>query len=236
MAPRQPSSRPIDSPPALWIVRTTARMTAFKPGQSPPPVNNATFMSGVPSKSGGRTRPGALYESRVDFPLAKCRVAENLSQEGDRRLDPFHHEFGERPPHAAHRFVARGFVDDELSNHGIIIRTDRVTLVYVRVESNPGSSGKPQLGDRAGRAAKIVGGIFGIDAGLDRRSAMLDLLLRERQLLARGDANLGFDQVDSGHHFAHRMLDLDAGIHFDEVLTIFGLIDDEFNGPCVCVA
>ena len=34
-------------PPALRIRRTTARMTAFKPGQSPPPVSRPTFIDQV---------------------------------------------------------------------------------------------------------------------------------------------------------------------------------------------
>ena len=45
IAPRQPSRNPWHSPPLLWMVRTTARITAFKAGQSPPPVSRATFMA-----------------------------------------------------------------------------------------------------------------------------------------------------------------------------------------------
>ena len=55
-----------------------------------------------------------------------------------------------------------------------------------------------------------------------------DVLLRERQLLAGGDADLRLDQVDAGHHFGHRMLDLNAGVDLDEVKIAF-LIDDELD-------
>ena len=34
--------------------------------------------------------------------------------------------------------------------------------------------------------------------------------------LAGGDANLLLDDVDAGHHLGHRMLDLDARVHFHE--------------------
>ena len=44
-----------------------------------------------------------------------------------------------------------------------------------------------------------------------------DVFLAERQRLAGGDADLRLDQVDAGDHFGHGMLDLDAGVHFDEV-------------------
>src|SRR5262249_53615494 len=38
---------PIQAPPWLLICWTTARMTAFSPGQSPPPVSNPTFMGSI---------------------------------------------------------------------------------------------------------------------------------------------------------------------------------------------
>ncbi len=53
--------------------------------------------------------------------------------------------------------------------------------------------------------------------------------------LAGGHADLRFDQVDARHHFRHRMLDLNAGVDFDEV-KIAGLIDDEFDRAGVGVA
>ncbi len=62
-----------------------------------------------------------------------------------------------------------------------------------------------------------------------------NVLLLERQRLAGGDANLRLDQVDAGDHLGHRMLDLNAGVHFDEV-EIARLIDDEFDGAGVGVA
>ncbi len=43
------------------------------------------------------------------------------------------------------------------------------------------------------------------------------VLLAERQLGARGDADLLVDQVNAGDHLRHRMLHLQAGVHLDEV-------------------
>src|SRR5580693_6834772 len=43
--PRHPSRNPTNSRPYSWTpLRTTARITAFKPGQSPPPVRTPTRM------------------------------------------------------------------------------------------------------------------------------------------------------------------------------------------------
>ena len=49
-----------------------------------------------------------------------------------------------------------------------------------------------------------------------------DLLLREAQASAGGNADLLDRQVDAGHHLGHWMLDLKPGVHLDEVeLAVF---------------
>ena len=45
-------------------------------------------------------------------------------------------------------------------------------------------------------------------------------LLRQRQRLAGGDAQLPLDQVEPGDHFGHRMLDLQPRVHLHEVERI----------------
>src|SRR5215467_13703170 len=64
--PRQPSRKPMNSyPNSVTPRRTTARMTAFRPGQSPPPVSTPTRILGLPLVVSpervavtGRPRPG----------------------------------------------------------------------------------------------------------------------------------------------------------------------------------
>ena len=50
-SPRQPSRNPTVVPPRLALVRTTARITAFSPGQSPPPVKAPIFIVVILSAS-----------------------------------------------------------------------------------------------------------------------------------------------------------------------------------------
>ncbi len=59
--------------------------------------------------------------------------------------------------------------------------------------------------------------VFGVDAALDGVAANDDVVLRPRQALARGDAQLRFHDVDAGDLFGHRMLHLHARVHFDEI-------------------
>ncbi len=58
-----------------------------------------------------------------------------------------------------------------------------------------------------------------------------DVVLRDRQLLPRRDADLQLDQVDAGDHLGDRVLDLQAGVHLHEE-ELVGPVggDDELDG------
>ena len=64
--------------------------------------------------------------------------------------------------------------------------------------------------------------VFRRDPALHRVAARLHLVLRRNvqrrfvQLVPLRNQNLALHQIDAGHDFRHRVLDLDAGIHFDE--------------------
>src|SRR5205823_11569819 len=51
-----------------------------------------------------------------------------------------------------------------------------------------------------------------------------------------GDPNLLFDNVDAGHHFRDRMLDLNARIHLHEIETTARAVDDALDGAGILVA
>src|SRR5436305_1344424 len=71
--------------------------------------------------------------------------------------------------------------------------------------------------DVAGRGEEAVGRIFSVDAALHRVAADGQVLLLEGQRLAGGDADLELHQVDAGDGFGDRVLDLDPGVHLEEV-------------------
>ena len=70
--------------------------------------------------------------------------------------------------------------------------------------------------DPAGRGHEGFG-ILGIDAALDGVAVEGDVVLREGERRAGGDADLLAHQIDAGDHLGHRMLDLQAGVHLDEI-------------------
>src|SRR5690606_16542316 len=61
-----------------------------------------------------------------------------------------------------------------------------------------------------------------------------DVLLPQRQLVAGGDAELLADQVHPGDHLGDRVLDLDAGVHLDEVEA--AVLVQELEGAGAAVA
>src|SRR3569623_2559884 len=73
-----------------------------------------------------------------------------------------------------------------------------------------------ELGDLAGRwpEGHLV---LGVDAALDGMTVDDDVLLRAGQVTACSDTNLFQHEIDACNHFSDRMLDLDAGVHFDEI-------------------
>ena len=78
--------------------------------------------------------------------------------------------------------------------------------------------------------------ILGRHARLDRRSPDLDVLLGERQRLATGDVNLAVDQVDSRHELRDAVLDLQAGIHLQEVELLRLRIEEELGRAGAAIA
>ena len=53
--------------------------------------------------------------------------------------------------------------------------------------------------------------------------------------VAFGDVDLTLDDVDPGHELSHCVLDLDARVHLDEVVTTLA-INQELDGAGVAVA
>ena len=66
------------------------------------------------------------------------------------------------------------------------------------------------------------------------------LILRERQLLAGGDAELPFDQIEAGDRFGDRMLDLQPRVHFHEPEAVrfkpVRAVGDELDGAGADIA
>ena len=69
-----------------------------------------------------------------------------------------------------------------------------------------------------GRGKEPARDVLRVDPALDRVTAQHDVVLRKRQRLPGGDEDLLPHDVDPRHRLRHRVLDLDARVHLQEVV------------------
>ena len=122
-------------------------------------------------------------------------------------------------------------VGDDLGQHRVVLAADDGAGRQAGVDPDTGARRLGQVEHRSPGGQEAAAGILRVDAGLDGVAVQGDVVLRDRQLLAGGDAHLQFDQVDAGDHLGDRVFDLQAGVHLHEeelVGTVGG--DDELDG------
>ena len=122
-------------------------------------------------------------------------------------------------------------MDEQLADR-IVVRADGTSGVRVRIEPDAEPAGRNDLVDFAGARSAITLDVFGVDSAFDRKSAMNDVVLLDREFLAGGNTNLLLDEVDAGNHFGNGMLDLNSGVHLDEVVVPL-VVDDKLDGASV---
>src|SRR5947209_10251155 len=157
-----------------------------------------------------------LEELGVHLPSLEFLISHYATQEGNRSGDTLDDEALQRHLHSANRFRAIAPLTDKLGEQRIVIRWHLIAGVDVGVETHAGSARRMEDFDQARRRLEVARGIFRVDSTLDHVPAPLDRRFH-RQLGAEGDRDLLFHQIDAGQHLGHRVLDLDAGVHFHEV-------------------
>ena len=129
--------------------------------------------------------------------------------------------------------VAVGAVDDQLADHAVVIRRHPIAGVEPAIDADVHAAGRDIILHQARRGREGFR-VLGVDPALDRVAVELDLVLRAGQAFAGGDADLLAHQVDAADHLGHRMLDLEPGVHLDEVE--FAVLVEEFDGAGAAIA
>ena len=149
---------------------------------------------------------------------------------------PDHLVFAQRRAQAPQSGIAIHIPADQLGDHRVVVHADLVALAHAAVDAHVrGGRRHAQMLDAARRGQEVARRILGVDARLDRMPVDGQLLLRQRQRLARGHAQLPLHQVEAGDHLGHRVLDLQPGVHLHEV-ELAALVRDELHGAGVDVA
>src|SRR4029450_4465177 len=143
-------------------------------------------------------------------------LAHQRAEQRQRGLDAVDDEFVERAlePHQA--FAAGLAVDDELADQRVVVGRDRVAVIDGGIDGHAEAAGgwvSHELARRGPEGDRVLG----VDAAFDGVPVKLHVALGELELAAGGDADLLEHEVDVGDHLGDGMLDLDAGIHLDEI-------------------
>src|SRR5699024_2208377 len=110
---------------------------------------------------------------------------------------------------------------DQFADQRVVVWWHVIAGINVRIHANARAAGRMILRDAPGRRDEGLR-VFGVDAAFERMAADDDVILTVAQRFTGGDAQLFGDQVHAGHHFGHRVFDLDAGVHFDKMeFTVF---------------
>src|SRR5882724_13495826 len=101
---------------------------------------------------------------------------------------------------------------DDLGQHRIVVNAGFHTLLDRGIHSHV--LWRPPHPDDAGGWEKAIGGIFSVQTCF---YGMTYHAWRQGQRLSFGDIDLQAHQIQSSHQLRHRMLHLDARVHFDEI-------------------
>ena len=158
-------------------------------------------------------------EAGVERAGRDLRAFHQRAQEGQIGLRPDHDGVVELPVEQRQRFRPGRRMDDELGDHRVVEGGHAVAGGDAGIDPDSRQTllaPEAHRQDPPGRGQEIVLGVLGVDAGLDRRAVAGDVILSQRQRLARGDAELPFHEIEPGHRLGDRMLDLQPGVHLEK--------------------
>jgi hypothetical protein len=154
-------------------------------------------------------------------------IIDQIAEQGKGRLDAVYDELVEGAAEAHQALLPCAAVDDELADQAVVVGRNAIALIGTGIDPDTKAAGRMETRDRAGRGRKGAR-VLGVDPAFDGVAGEADLVLGERQPLTGGDEDLLVDEVDVGDRLGHRMLDLEAGVHLDEVEL--AVLVQEFDG------
>ena len=141
----------------------------------------------------------------------------------------------QRPGQPAGGVGAGAAVRDDLGQHRVVVRAHRRPVAEPGVHPQAGSGRDREAVQRAGDGQEPGRDVLGVQADLDGVAGDRGLADLGRQRLALGDAQLELDQVQAGDFLGDRVLDLQPGVHLQEVERPVA-VQDELDGARAGVA
>ena len=222
--PRASRSRPATAGPTPPRTGSAPRTRAISPRRRPRRAR--------PRPARGAANGGIRSISPVSrSPGADSGVGEQRPQERDVGVDAEQHRLGERGVEPRERLRAVGAVRDDLRDHRVVVGRDDAAGLDRGSRCARPSRRPPDAARRRSPAGSRARGSRRRRAPRSRGRSSADVVLRERERLARGDAQLLLDEVEPGDELGDRVLDLQPRVHLDEeelVRAVGG--DEELDG------
>ncbi len=170
-------------------------------------------------------------------------IGDDVFEERDVRFHPADAELAEGAVHALAGHGEIAAHGGELHEHGIVIRRDdRAGIAGCGIEAHAEAGGGAVVENAAVVRGEVFLRILRGDAALDGEAVARDLVLCGEgegfieKAVALGDEDLRADEVDAGDAFGDGVLDLDAGVHFDEEPVVLIHVVEKLDGARVVVA
>src|SRR5213594_3433193 len=122
---------------------------------------------------------------------------------------------------------------DDLGEERVVIPCDRVAFLVAGVDPNAIALRPAHMHEPAREGQKPRSRVLGIDTGLDGVLTAVPLWPKVEPL-AEGDAQLLLHEVYPVDHLGYRMLDLEPGVHLEEIEPAV-LADDELHGAGISI-
>src|SRR5215831_8806586 len=154
---------------------------------------------------------------RVDLAGPEGRMRQHAKVERHHRAHSLDRELVQRAPHAFDGLISGRAPADHLGQQGIVVHRDLDALGHAALDPDSGPTGKAEAGDPTRRRREFARGVLGVDAALERASPEREAVLLPWQGRAGGHPELRGHEVRPRHLLGDGVLDLEPGVHLQEV-------------------
>ena len=169
-----------------------------------------------------------VEQTRPHFTLGEAFFGHHLAQVVEVAGDAVQAGFAQGFLQLADGLSARVGMNDQLGDHRVVEGRDFAAGADPAVDAHVVR--EVHIGEHARAGLEVLQRVFGVDPYFDGSALRSAVQRGPVQRIACGHAQHAFDQIQAGDHLGDRVLDLQAGVHFEEVEVVAGGVVDEFHG------